>query len=50
MDDLEFKKKLLVDLFNDTRTLTIVKVLDPSALAELFDCLIRKGWRKVEEK
>ena len=48
--DQDYKKELMNEILNDTCDLPVMKFLTPEGFDQIFDRLIRKGWRKDREK
>jgi len=47
MADKELKEKKMDEMLTDTADLIVMQYLAPHAFDEIFDRLIRKGWRKL---
>jgi len=47
MADKELKEKMMDEMLTDTADLIVMQYLAPHAFDEIFDRLIRKGWRKL---
>jgi hypothetical protein len=45
-NEKESKEKMMDEMLDDTCDLNVMEFLTPHAFDEIFDRLIRKGWRK----